>query len=246
MKVLVALKQVALAGADIGVGAGGALEASDFELVLNEWDAFALEAAIALREVHSGQIVAVTVGPAASEGVLRAAIATGADRAIRLEETGDDPLRVATALAPLAADEAPDLILCGARSSDLGNGAVGSALAALHGVAWVVGVKTITADSARASVRVTRELPRSLRETVDVPLPCLLTIQSGANQPRIPTLRAIKNAEQAPIERRTAHGVPGARVRRYAAAEGHTSGAENLGEAPADAARRILELVRAD
>lgn len=172
---------------------------------LNDWDSFALEAAVAIRESsEDAEVIALTVGGEEAEEALVDCLARGADRAIRISPDGVsllDPLQVATVLAAALADEEPDLTLCGVQSSDSASGATGIALAGYLDLPHVAVVRRLDLDAERRSVRLERELEGGLIEELSIPLPCLLTVQTGANEPRYATLRAIKQAAEKPLVR---------------------------------------------
>jgi electron transfer flavoprotein beta subunit len=210
---------------------------------LNEWDSYATEEALLLRDAHGGDVVAVTCGSPSSEAALRRCLAMGADAAVRVEGVdGHDPIRVARALAGAVRDLGPDLVLTGVQSSDGVHGATGTALAELLGLARVAVVTSVTVGQGTA--RVHRELEGGLVDVVDVDLPALLTIQTGINTPRYANLRAIKQAEQVEITVVTAPDeLATSRVRRmFTPPRG--AGAELLGTDPAEVARRIAEIVK--
>jgi len=108
---------------------------------------------------------------------------------------GGDPIAIATVLAGVVRDEAPDLVLCGLQSSDEANGAVGSALAAFLDLPCETCVVALE-DGASGTARVRRELEGGLIELREVRLPAVITVQTGINEPRYATFRAIKQAEQ--------------------------------------------------
>lgn len=204
MNVLVPVKQVARLregfAADMARAGNGAIElaADALEWAPNEWDAFSLEAALALSEDGDGETVVVTVGDERAEQSLRAGLAMGADRAIRVWDDaldGADALAVAAVLAAVARIEQPDLVLCGAQSSDAASAATGVALAGLLEIAHVAVVDAIERDGERLIVQ--RELEGGAVELLSVGLPALLTVQRGINAPRRPNLRAIKLARAA-------------------------------------------------
>jgi electron transfer flavoprotein beta subunit len=208
MKILVPVKHVASLPDGVVPDGDGALAADVLQWAPNEWDAHALEAALALNESAPGEddeLVVVTVGDARAEDSLRAALALGADRAIRLSDdalatdapTGPDTLAVARVLAAIAERERPELILCGAQSSDAASAATGIALAGLLELAHVAFAVAIERDGGRLTVE--RELEGGASEVSSVALPALLTIQTGANRPRRANLRAIKQARTEPI-----------------------------------------------
>src|ERR1700694_1689478 len=154
MKILVPVKQVARLGEGFAPGGPVPIQEQANGWELNEWDAFSVEAAVKLAEgAPGGEVLVVTVGPQRAEEALLACLAKGADRAARIWdpvlEGAADPLCVAAVLAALAATEAPDLILCGAQSSDAANAATGVALAGLLDLARVAVVDAIARDGDR-------------------------------------------------------------------------------------------------
>ena len=244
MKTLVCVKQVKTLGDEVEFTSDGTDVDPDYlDSALNEWDSYATEEAIRLREAGGGEVVVVTCGPKESEAALRRCLAMGADRAIRVEGAeGHDAIRIAHALAGVVRDESPDLVLCGVQSSDTVQAATGTALAELVGMPRVAVVTKLELGSGSAKVH--RELEGGLVDVVDVDLPALLTIQTGINEPRYANLRAIKQAEQIEVTVRQAGDTPSAsRVRRmFTPPKGE--GAEMLGTDPAEVARRIAEIVK--
>jgi electron transfer flavoprotein beta subunit len=206
VKILVPVKQVARLredfAADMARAGNDAVELAPDALTWtpNECDAFSLEAALALSEDGDRETVVVTVGDERAEESLRAGLAMGADRAVRVWDDaleGADALAIARVLAAVASAERPELILCGAQSSDAASAATGVALAGLLDVAHVAVVEQIERDGERLIVQ--RQLEGSAVELLSVALPALLTVQSGINAPRRPNLRAIKQARAASV-----------------------------------------------
>jgi electron transfer flavoprotein beta subunit len=149
--------------------------------------------------------------------------------------------------------EAPDLVLCGVQSSDAINGATGIALAGLLDLAHVAVVRRLDYDSATTTATVERELEGGLVEVLRVRTPALFTIQTGINQPRYATLRAIKQAREKPLvlEDLAALGLDRAQLaaaagsrRRALAIPDRSAGAEMLAGSAQEMATRIAELVR--
>jgi electron transfer flavoprotein beta subunit len=244
MKIVVCVKQVAILGDEVEfTDAGTDVDPDYLEYALNEWDSYATEEALRLREADGGEVVVVTCGSDESEAALRRCLAMGADRAVLVGGVdGHDAIRVAHALADVAREEQPDLVLCGVQSSDSVQAATGTALAELLGLARVAVVTQV--EVGQGTARVHRELEGGLIDVVDVDLPAVLTIQTGINEPRYATLRAIKQAEKVEIDVRQAADAPAAsRVRRmFVPPRGE--GAELLGTDPAEVARRIAEIVK--
>jgi electron transfer flavoprotein beta subunit len=258
VKIVVAVKAVAALDDEFELAADGSAVDPDYlEWELNEWDGFSLEAALALREATGdGEVVALTVGDEEAEEALLGCLAKGADRGVRIwDETlaGAEPLTVARVLAAAVEREAPDLVLCGVQSSDSVNGATGIALAGLLDLPHVAVVKRLDYDAASATATVERELEGGLVEVLRVRTPALLTIQTGINQPRYATLRAIKQAREKPLtveglgdlglDPAELESVAGSR-RRELAIPDRSAGAEMLAGSPAEIATRILELVK--
>jgi electron transfer flavoprotein beta subunit len=203
MRLLVCVKQVGSLDEDFELRPGAAqVDPDSVEWSLNEWDAFAIEAAVRMAEADRGEVVAASVGGEEAAQALLDALARGADRAIRVDEPElqrlHDPLATARALALVAERESVDVTLCGVQSSDSPHGATGVALAGYLGVAHVAVVRAIQAEG--ASLVLERELEGGLAERLRVPLPAVLTVQTGINQPRYASFRAVKKAKEKPLE----------------------------------------------
>lgn len=247
MKVVVCVKQIAVLGDEVEFTDDERDVDPDFlDYALNEWDSYATEEALQLVErAGEGEVVVVSVGDEDSEDAMRRALAMGAGRGIRVwapELAGADPIVVARALAEVVRAESADLVLCGVQSSDSVQAATGVALAELLELPRVAVVTKVSLGEGTATVH--RELEGGLVDVVEVDTPCVLTIQTGINDPRYATLRAIKQAEQKDIEVREPGdpGEPASRVRRmFVPPKGE--GAEMLDGSPSEVARRIKELV---
>ena len=168
MKVAVAVKQVGELEAEFEPQADTRRIAPEaLEWSLNDWDRFALEAALELRDAHGGEVVVLTVGAPEAEGALLACLAQGADRGVRIwdESIDPEPLTVARVLAAAVRRERPDLVLCGVQSSDAVNGATGVALAGLLDLPRVAVVRRLSYDAEAGSFEVDRELEGGLDRT---------------------------------------------------------------------------------
>jgi electron transfer flavoprotein beta subunit len=248
VKIVVCVKQVAVLGDEVEfTGDGRDVDPDCLDFALNEWDSYATEEALRIREQlgGEGEVVLVSVGNDQVDDALRRCLAMGADRAVRVDHAeAGDPITIARLLAPVVQGEEPDLVLCGVQSSDAVQAAVGTALAELLGLPLVAVARQIEFDRDAARALVQRELEGGLIALTEVDTPALLTIQTGINQPRYATLRAIKQAEQKDIAVVPAGdtGEPAYRVRRmFAPPKGE--GAEPLNGSPAEIARRIKEIV---
>ena len=179
---------------------------------MNEPDAYALEEALRLRETHGGEVVVCSAGPGRVAQVIREALARGADRAIHVEDdrlAGADAFVVADSLAAAMKDEKFDLVLTGLQSDDMGFAQTGVILAQRLGhphATIVVDVKVdpSTGSGQAATVRVKRELEGGWFQWVGMPLPAVLTIQSGINQLRYATLKGIMAAKKKEITKAAA------------------------------------------
>jgi electron transfer flavoprotein beta subunit len=198
VKIVVAIKQVPERDAQIRVAADGKwIDESDLSYTINEPDAYALEEALQLKEKNgTGEVIVVCAGPERVQSTLREALAKGADRAIHIEadDLGNlDTLGVAQLLANAVKAESPDLILTGLQSDDLGLGQTGVVLAELLGIAHATIIMHVEATP--TGLKVKRELEDGWFQHVEIPLPALLTIQSGGNKLRYATLMGIKKAK---------------------------------------------------
>src|SRR6202163_350213 len=212
MKIIVAIKQVPLRDSPLRVASSGKwIKHADRSCEINEPDAYALEEALQLKEKHAGEVVVLCAGPERAAQTIREALAKGADRAIHIE-TSDlgmlDTLGVAKLLAAALAPEKPDLILTGLQSDDLGSGQTGVVMAELLGVPHSTII--MQAEVREATIRVKRELENGWFQHIEMPLPAVLTMQSGSNKLRYATLMGIKKAKNKEIRRITPAQLGGA------------------------------------
>ena len=184
----------------------GHVDYERFVQVLNPADACAVEAAVRLKEQVGGTIEVLTLGPKDAEGALRAALAIGADSAVRLWNTYADkwgPFTVAAAIAGYLQNETfiPDLVLCGDASSDWSSGIVGPALAQQLDLPQATNVMQLTLLEERdpVTLQLTRKLDRGYRELLEAELPLLITVTGDLNEPRYPSLPAHVAALKAEI-----------------------------------------------
>jgi electron transfer flavoprotein beta subunit len=169
---------------------------------MNEPDAYALEEGLRLKEAHGGEVVVCAAGPARVAQVLREGLARGADRALHVEDDAlarADAFVVAGSLAAATRDEQFDLILTGLQSDDQGFAQTGVVLAERLGLPHATIVMQVEANP--GSVRVKRELEGGWFQWVSMPLPAVLTIQSGINQLRYATLKGIMAAKKKEIRK---------------------------------------------
>jgi len=204
VKILVCMKQVPQKDAPLKLNEAGTWIREDVSYEVNEPDAYALEEALRQKEKHSGEVVVITSGPARAGQVLREALAKGADRAIHLEDNGFvglDAFNTARAFAAAIKDEKFDLIFTGLQSDDYGYEQTGVILAELLG--WPHATIIMQIEKQDGGIRVKRELEAGYFQYVDMPLPAVLTIQSGINKLRYATLIGIKQAKNKPLRKLT-------------------------------------------
>jgi len=174
----------------------------DASFEMNEADAYALEEALRLKEQHGGQVVVCSAGPARVTQVIREALARGADRAIHVDEDSlavADAFVVARALASAMEGERFDLVLTGLQSDDRGFAQTGVVLAEHLGLPHATIVMEVQVGG--GELRVKRELEGGWFQWVVMPLPALLTVQSGINLLRYATLKGIMAAKKKEIRR---------------------------------------------
>ena len=205
MKIIVSIKQVPVRDSQLRIDPGGRwIQEGDLSFEINEPDAYALEEALQLKEKHGGEVVALCAGPARASQTIREALAKGADRAIHIEEeklSSLDTLGLAKVLAKAVEPEKADLILTGLQSDDLGYGQTGVVLAEILGLPH--GTIIMAVEKQDRSIKVKRELENGWFQNVQMPLPAVLTIQSGINKLRYATLMGIKKAKTKEIKRIT-------------------------------------------
>ena len=203
MKIAVCIKQVVTREWQLRVNEAKTwIRDQDASFELNEPDAYALEEALRLKEKHGGEVVVVSAGPARAAQVLREALARGADRAIHVEAdalAAADAFEIAEALASAIRDEQFNLVLTGLQSDDQGFGQVGVVLAEKLGMPHATIIMEVQASD--SGLRVKRELEGGWFQWMTLPLPALLTIQSGINQLRYATLKGIMAAKKKEIRK---------------------------------------------
>jgi electron transfer flavoprotein beta subunit len=206
MKILVAVKQVAALDEDFEFREDGRDVDPDFLIRdLNEWDDFSLEEAVKIKEASAEpiEIVALSVGPAEVDEILRKCLAKGADRAVRIWDAaieGSDPIAIARVLAAASRREAPGMVFAGVQSSDQAFASTGIATAAFLDWPHAAVVSSLSYTPGAKTAVFRRELEGGVLHEVEIQCPAVLTIQLGINTPRYASLRSIKQAAAKPIE----------------------------------------------
>ncbi len=232
---------------------------SEATFEMNEPDAYALEEGLRLKEKHGGEVVVCSAGPARVAQVLREALARGADRAIHVDSdtlSGADAFVVAAALAGAMKGESFDLVLTGLQSDDQGFGQTGVILAEMLGLPHATIVMEVAVDAGSAEpsgerkpsgerLRVKRELEGGWFQWVKMPLPAVLTIQSGINQLRYATLKGIRAAKKKEIKSVAPASAASAKIRIAALyAPEKTKKTQLIEGAPAAAAKELVRRLR--
>jgi len=218
----------------------------DASYEMNEPDAYALEESLRLKEAHGGEVVVCSAGPARVAQVLREALARGADRAIHVEDealASADAFVVAAALGAAMKDEQFDLILTGLQSDDQGAAQTGVILGERLGRPHATIIMDVKVDG--STLRVKRELEGGWFQWVSMPLPAVLTIQSGINQLRYATLKGIMAAKKKEIRKapRPSGLQPSQQIVSLAVPT-RSKQTHMIGGAPGDAAKELVRLLR--
>ena len=203
MDIIVCVKHVPeTAEAELKIDATGrGIEKAGLVFDINEWDDYALEEAVRIKEKFGGTVTAITVGAEDSESTLRKCLARGADKAIRLTDPkfgGSDAYATAKILYSVIKNMHFDLILTGAQAGDDGSAVVGPVLAELLGIPHVTMVKKIELGEGKAFVN--RELEGGLEERLEIKLPALFAVQTGINEPRYVSIMGIRKAMQKEVK----------------------------------------------
>src|SRR5688500_14022121 len=224
----------------------------DASYEMNEPDAYALEESLRLKEKHGGEVVVCSAGPSRVAQVIREALARGADRAIHVEDdalASADAFVIAGALASAMKEEAFDLILTGLQSDDQGFAQTGVILAERLGLPHATIIMEVQVDpaggSAPGGLKVKRELEGGWFQWVAMPLPALLTIQSGINQLRYATLKGIMAAKKKEVRKAAAPAGLASRQKVLALyAPQKQKQTVMIGGSPADAAKELVKRLR--
>ena len=227
---------------------------ADTSFEMNEPDAYALEEALRLKEKHGGEVVVCSAGPSRVAQVIREALARGADRAIHVEDdrmAAADAFVTSDALAGAMKDEKFDLVLTGLQSDDHGFAQVGVIIAEKLGLPHATIIMEVNVDTSAGAgaLRVKRELEGGWFQWVAMPLPAVLTIQSGINQLRYATLKGIMAAKKKEIKK---VGLPSSAagsllgkqkiVGLYVPEKGKKT--RMIGGSPAEAAKELVRRLR--
>ena len=199
MKILVAVKRVADPNVKVRVRTDGTdVDLSSVKMTINPFDEIAVEAAVRMKEQGlATEVVVVSCGSLASQETLRTALAMGADRAILMQTDAQlQPLAVAKLLKAIVEEERPELIFLGKQAIDDDSNQTGQMLAALLDLPQATYASSIEFN--RENLLVTRETDDG-RETVEMKLPAVITVDLRLNEPRYVTLPNLMKAKKMPL-----------------------------------------------
>ncbi len=177
----------------------GDIQFRDTEFYINEFDAYALEAAIALKNSHKAETIALTVGPLRAQEVLYIALAKGIDKVLRIEGETSLPDLIASGLIPPLKEMSPQLVLVGVQSEDWMGGEVGIFLAEALQMGLAFAVVEIC-DLTDTHVRVLKEIGGGRKAEVRLKLPALLCVQSGIRPLRYVSAMKRQKVRNTPIK----------------------------------------------
>ncbi len=256
MNIVVCVKQVPDTTAKKELGPDYRLNREALESVVNPFDEYAIEEALRLKEANGGEVVVLTMAPPSAEDMIRKTLAMGVDRAVHVS----DPALAGTdwsgtcAVLGAALDRFPhDLVLTGTESTDARSGLVPGGLSEALGVPLVT--YAVKLEVKGEKITVNRQIAGGYQE-VQAPLPCVVSIVKGANEPRYPSLKGIMSAKRKEIQKLTlsdlgiepaAVGLQGARtvVTSSQARAERTAGEVARPETPEEAAVLIADFLQA-
>ena len=199
MKFYVCIKQVPDVNAPIQIK-GEELIQDTNRMILNAYDASAVEEALVLTEEHGGEVEVVLIGPDKAKETIRKALAMGAQKATHIKTNGDENYDSATYAAILASffeDKEYDVISCGKQSQDTDAGLTGSMLAELLNLPYATNAVGLDIEDQQLVVKRQGDTGQ---EMIALPAPCLVTCSNDMNEPRIPSLKGIMQSKRKPMD----------------------------------------------
>ncbi len=203
MKIAVLIKQVPGSESALPINdSNNWIDESAATFVMNPPDNFALEEALLIKErEEGGEVIVLSMGPSRVQKVIREGLAKGADRGIYIEEESQieiDPLIIAQRFADVLKEENCDLILTGLQSDDTGMGQTGVLIGEMLGLSTATLV--VETNVVNQDIKIKKELESGWFQWVQLPLPASISIQSGLNTPRYPSLKGIMGAKKKEIK----------------------------------------------
>lgn len=169
------------------------------EQVMDPWDEYGVEAGLQLVEQHGGAVTVISMGPERAKEAMRKALAMGAERGVLISDpalAGSDALATARALAAAIKRENPDIVICGTESSDGSTGLMPGMLAEFLGWPQLTFAKKLEVKDGKAVIHRQTEFGY---QVVESPLPVVVTVTGGINEPRYPSLKGIMTAKRKEI-----------------------------------------------
>ena len=198
MNILVCIKQVPDMESKFKVnGEGSWYDSADLAWRMNEYDEYAVEQAVQLKEKIGGNLTVLCIGPERVKETMKKALAMGCDRGVHVADDEffkKDPFSIATIIAEFAKTKSFDLIFTGMQSQDRGSAQVGVITAEILGMPSVTTIVSFAFDNETITVK--RELEGGVKAVIKAPIPALVTCQLGLNTPRYPTLPNIMKAKK--------------------------------------------------
>ena len=205
MKIAVCIKRVPDMDVRFSIAPNGtSLNEAGLKFDMSDFDGYAVEVALRLNEQQGpGEVTVLSLGPDGVQETLRKALGMGADRAVQLkaDEVPFDGRAIARAIAAELQDGGYDVVLFGRMATDTGNQTVGPMVAQFLGLPCVSAVTKLDIAAGRGTAQ--RQL-EGATETVEFPLPAVITIDEGVARPRLPSLKGIMAAKKKPLETKPA------------------------------------------
>ncbi len=257
MNIIVCIKWIPdTSEADLTLASGAKdIKKDDLDYDMNEWDRFAIEEAVRIKEKSSGNVTVVSLAPEESEEMLRECLARGADEAFQIwsdEMEGGDGFATASALAAFIKTRPYDLIFTGTLAEDDGAAQLGGMLSAMLDIPSSTLVSRIEIQGTKASF--VRELEGGVYESMEMDLPCLISVATGLNEPRFVSIRAVRKVASIEIPNVGIQdiglapekvGASGSRVEiEQIALPPEGEGAEIIKGKPGEAAARLAEILK--
>ena len=255
MKSLVCLKQVPDTETQIKVNADGSgIVTNGIKYVINPYDEFSVEEALRLKEkFKAGEVAILSIGPDRCMEAIRTALAMGADRGVHVCDdavNSGDPFVMAQTLAAVASNQEYDIIFCGHRAIDDDFAETGAMLAELLKIPQITLVTKIDVSADKKTIICERDIEGG-KETVESPLPCVVTSQKGLNEPRYASLPGIMKAKKKPVEKKSLSDLgispdPKLQAKNYSMPSARQAGKRFEGMEPQDAAKTVVQALRSE
>jgi electron transfer flavoprotein beta subunit len=198
MKFTVCIKQVPDVNAPLQIKEGKLIQDAD-RMILNAYDASAVEEALVLKEEHGGEVEVILIGPDKAKETIRKALAMGADKAVHIT-TGDEQYDSATYAEILSAflkDHEFDILAAGKQSQDTDSGLAGGMMAQHMDLPYASNAVGLSVEDGKLVVKRQGDAGQ---EVIALPTPCLVTCSNDMNEPRIPSLKGIMQSKRKPID----------------------------------------------